>query len=550
MPPAIVHPTTGLPVKSAPANPRHRAGLSGDYARAFPYDAANVYHRETEGWYPQPYSPDYEYNIYRDRIVARSRDLARNDGWASGGIQKILDATIGAHWRFVSKPDYRALSYFNKAFDAVWARDFRHAVEARWRSFSEDPNLYCDATRQLNFAQMMRLALRHKLVDGENLIVNEWMPERLGYGGAQYATCFRVVDPDRLSNPYDRIDTLYQRGGIDIDEDGVPLAYNIREAHQYDWYGAVQSMIWQRMERETDWGRRIVIHDYDRERADQHRGVPLMAPVMNRMKMLAKYDQAELQAAILNAILSIAVTSPHDPEGLREAATTTEAGNEQWYWQTRKHYRDERPLHLSEAQVMALFPGEDITPIQAERPGSAHDPFTHYALRNVAAQLGTTAEEMTLDWSKANYSSARAGMIIGVKTAMRRRGDFASNTSMQCVVAWMEELFEDRQFRDVLPKGGSVPGFLDARAAYSRGHFLGPGKGYIDQVKEKQGMILGMDAGVSTLQHECAEQGFDWEENLDQRQLEVEEFKKRGLPLPDWVGVQPAYSTDEKPKAD
>jgi lambda family phage portal protein len=501
---------------------------------------------ETEGWYPSITSQDFEYNIHRDRVTGRSRDLYRNDGWASGGLTRILDATVGAHFRFISMPDYRALSYFAKGFDAEWAREYRHALESRWRTFAEDTNNYCDAARQLTFVQMMRLALRHKIVDGENLLTLDWMPERVGYGAAHFATAIRLIDPDRLSNPQDQTDTMYMRGGVEIDADGVPLAYHIRRAHQNDWYGAVEANIWDRIERETAWGRRTVIHDYDRERADQHRGIPLITPVMNRMKMLTKYDQVELQAAVLNAVLGIAVKSPYDPEGLREVATSEDADDPQyWYWNQLRADRERSPLRFAQAQVLPLRPGEDVTQIQANRPGAMHDPFTYYALRNVASGLGTTAEELTLDWSKSNYSSARAGFVIAIKTAKRRRHDFATNTAMPCVVAVAEEAFDNGE----LPLPNNAPDFVEARAAYTRGQFLGPGQGNIDPVKERQGQVLGMDMGTTTLMHESAENGADYEENLDQRAIEIRMFRERGLPLPKWFGAETAKETMQPQEA-
>jgi hypothetical protein len=65
---------------------RPQAGLAGAARNFFPYDAANLFSAETDGWQPWVQSPDHEINIHRDRMVARSRDLRRNDGWASGGI--------------------------------------------------------------------------------------------------------------------------------------------------------------------------------------------------------------------------------------------------------------------------------------------------------------------------------------------------------------------------------------------------------------------------------------------------------------------------------
>ena len=73
----------------------------------------------------------------------------------------------------------------------------------------------------------------------------------------------------------------------------------------------------------------------------------------------------------------------------------------------------------------------------------------------------------------------------------------------------------------------------------SKCKWLGPGRGWVDPVAEKQGAVLGMAAGLSTLEVEAAENsGDDWEEIIDQRALEIKKFKENGIPLPDWTGNQ------------
>lgn len=524
---------------------RSRASLSGsDASGIFPYDAASWYGKEVSGWNPTTYSPDHEINTYRDRIVGRSRDLRRNDGWASGGITRILDSVVGAQFHLCSQPDYQALAFLNKGFDHVWADEFSAAAEAKFRSYANDPNRYCDATETLLLTQGLYVALCHKLVDGEDLIVMEWLPERIGYGAAQYATAFRLIDPDRLSNPREQIDTKYLRGGVEINDGGVPLAYHIRRAHQYDWYNTMDSMVWDRVERQTDWGRTVVIHDLDRDRSDQHRGVPILASVMPRMKMLTRYDGAELQAAVLNAILSYVIKSPMDPEGLKATLDDGDVRDAPWYWQTRQAYNRSNPIVMDDVRILNLFPGEDANQLAQQRPGHHHDPFTNYILRNVAAGLGTTAEQLTQDWSKANYSSIRAALIEARKTVLRRRANFADNTATPIYCCWLEEAMD----RDELPLPNNAPDFVEARAAYSRCRWIGPAQGWVDPVKERQGVVLGMDAALSTLQDECAEQGGDWRQRIDQRSIEVERFKQRGLKPPVWAGQEDAHETATKPQ--
>jgi lambda family phage portal protein len=525
----------------APAKPR--AGLGGPARNFFPYDASNLFSAETDGWMPWIQSPDQEINIFRDRMVARSRDLRRNDGWASGGITALLDEIIGSHFRLSSQPDYRALSLFDKAFDDKWAAEFKHAFEARFRAFAEDPNFYCDSQQQLSFVQLMRLGLSCKLVDGEDLIKLDYNPDQVGYGAAQYATSILVIDPDRLSNPMEEVDTYNRRGGVQIDDRGIPQGYHVRRAHQGDWFGAVQSMQWDFVPRRTDWGRPIIVHDFDRERVDQHRGVPIYVPVMNRMKMITTSDRAALQAAVLNSIFSLSVTSPYDPDGMKDAL---DAGGreDQWYWQQRKDYREQRPLSMQDARIMQLFPGEKAEALKSERPNANHADFSHYALRHIAAQLGTTAEKITKDWSKVNYSSARAAILDARKTTRRRMGDFSTGTATPIAAAVLEEMMD----KGDLPLPRNAPEFPAARAAYSRMRWIGPGQGWIDPVKEAQAAIIRMDAGVSTLEQECADQGGDAEENLDTRQREIAEMRKRGIPLPKWAAGAGAQETEEKPK--
>jgi capsid protein len=161
-----------------------------------PYDAADSFSDSMADWQPALWSPDNEINVYRDRIVSRIRDLVRNDGWASGSVTRILDNAVGANFRPIIKPDYRALAIMtgNKAFDYSWADEYGRVIEAAWRTWANDPAHYCDVERKLTVSQMMRLAFRHKLIDGDALAVLQYRTDRLGHGRAQYATTVQMID--------------------------------------------------------------------------------------------------------------------------------------------------------------------------------------------------------------------------------------------------------------------------------------------------------------------------------------------------------------------
>ncbi|MDB5822181.1 MAG: capsid protein [Herminiimonas sp.] len=525
--------STGRPFSESTPG-KVRASVGDGPSGTFPYEAASWQTQEMGNWQPWIRSPDAEINQFRDRMVARSRDLARNDGWAAGGITRILDNTVGASMRLSANPDYRALAAMTgiKAFDAAWAEDFRRAVEALWRGYADDLGRYNDVNRQLTVSQQMRLALRHKLIDGDSLVVAYWKPERIGRGKARYATSYLVVDPDRLSNPFQMMDTKYMRGGVEIDDDGVPVAYHVRKAEQNDWYNAAESMVWERVEREDDDGWMRVIHDFERDRAGQHRGIGIFTPVLARFKMLARYYGVELQAATIAATFGTYVTSPYDPALVQEKLAGEDDDELTQYQQLRTDWGKERPAMLNGARVPTLAPGEEIKSVAGEHPHNGFGEFAHEMLRTFAAAAGISAEQVTQDWSKTNYSSARAALMESWKTLTRRLGEFKTGTATPMYSCALHEMMD----RGDLPLPRNAPDFMDARTHYSRCDWLGVARGWIDPVKEKQGVILGMDGALSTLKRECAEQGLDYEEVIQQRAIEIQQFREAGLPPPNWYG--------------
>ncbi|MFT8890838.1 MAG: phage portal protein [Acetobacter papayae] len=521
-------------VPAAPRPPRREPNaLTGWPGQAF--DAADIYGQRMQGWMPPLFSADTERSPYRNRIVSRVRDLVRNDGWAAGAVTRVLDNAVGVMLRPVSKPDYRYLAHLsgNPAFDAQWAHEFARAVDSWYRAWAEDPGRYNDAERMLTFAQQLHLGFRHLIVDGDAVAYLPWLEDNIGMGRARYATAVQIIDPDRLSNPQNQYDLKNLRNGVEITDAGVPIAYHIRRAHQADWYSMGDTVIWDRIERETSWGRPQVVHFFEHHRGGQHvGGTGMLTPVLQRLKMLIKYDGTELDAAIINAIFAAYVESPYD-HGITEEAI--EGGDDSLgvYQDMRTQFHESRNISLNGARMPILFPGEKINTVSAARPAGNFREFERAVLNNVASGAGMAPMQVSNDWSDVNYSSARGALLEAWKTMKRRREDFSIGFASPIRIALLEEIMEAEK----LPLPRNAPKFLEARHAYARCRWLGPGRGWIDPVAEREGAILGMQGGLSTLEDECAEsEGRDWEETLDQREVELDAFRKRRLPEPEWLG--------------
>lgn len=526
-----------IPARVAPPPRPRTLAIRGEGVTA--YDAANMFSPEGRDWNAYLASPDVEQNFFRDVIVARIRDLVRNDGWANGAISRILDGVVGGDLRLVAKPDYQALSLQSKTLDKQWADEFGRAAEALWRSYSRDPGRWCDGGRRYTVPQLFRLAYRQKLVDGEALGLPLWLPERRGFGRARYCTTLQLIDTDRLSNPHLAIDTKYRRAGVEIDDWGAPVGYHIRRAHMGDWFNAVASVTWDRIDRETEFGRPLVIHDFDSDRPGEHRGAGgLLRPVLTRMKMLSQYDSVELQAAVVNSVFAAYVESSADLASLQDALNAPPAVGWQHGGQDSPPvpgggpYADSR-LKVGDGVLPVLRPGEKLVSVDSKRPSTNYPAFENAVIRNLAAALGMTAEQLSQDWSRVNYSSARAALLEAWKTLQRRRHDFGVGFCTPFYSCFLEEAID----RGELPMPAGAPDFVEARAEYSHCRWMGPPRGWIDPVKEAQAAVLRMDAGLTTLEQECAEQGLDWEEVVEQRALERARFDKLKLPHPTWMGV-------------
>lgn len=500
-----------------------RAALTGTR----PFDAADRGSQELGQWNPVLSSPDAAMNADRDTIVARIRDLVRNDGWASGGVTKICDAVVGADLRLSATPDYRHLATWGgRGFDAVWAKEFAQAAEANWRGWAYDPAKWCDVTRHHMMPGLFRLAFRHLLVDGDALAALPWRPGRVGAGRARLATAVQLVHPDRLSNPQNRFDMLEVRGGVQLDQDGAAVGYHIRRAHEGDWWAAGDSQVWDYVPRETDWGRPVMVHYFEADEAGQHRGAGgLFAPILARLRMLARYDAAEMQQAVVNAIFGAYIESPMDSELVQDSLSEYQEG--------RADFHDAKRLSLNGVRIPTLYPGEKMNFLSSSRPSANFRSFENAVLRNVASGLGLSHPQLSQDWSEVNYSSARAALLEAWKTLSRRRAEFAAGFCTPIYSAFLEEVFEAGE----LPLPAGAPDFMEARTEYARCRWIGPGRGWVDPVREPTGSLLKVAGALSSLTNEAAENGgVDLEETLDQRALEVRMFRDRGLPLPPELG--------------
>jgi len=299
------------------------------------HTSASVTARELASWKPSKGSADNDLLPELSTIVARSRDLSRNHGVASGAIQTLNDNIVGTGLRLSAKPDYKLLGKTKE-----WEEEWQVKVEGLWRSWAET-NL-CDASQTMNFHGLTTLVFKSCLVNGEALVLPLWLK------GRKFSTCLQLIESDRLSNPQNTTDNKNMRGGIEIDKYGAPVAYNIKKSHPGDYWIGADIDNWERIPAYTDFGRRRVIHIHDIERIGQTRGKPILTAIMPMFKMLDHYERSELQAAIVNAMIAAFIETPMDAENLNEMF----GGNGTDYLDAKKDWK----VKLEGGSIIPIFP--------------------------------------------------------------------------------------------------------------------------------------------------------------------------------------------------
>ena len=484
-------------------------------ASATAHHAASTNDPAMLSWQPMPGSADADLLPELETLVPRARDLARNNGLMAGAVQTNKDNIIGAVLRLSATPDARLLGW-----EPERAREWGNRVESLFRSYAD--TTACDAAGELNLLGLTLQVLGGVINNGDALALPLWLPR----AGDPWATRLMAVESDRLSTPPGKEAEENIRAGIEKDRYGAPIAYHIRNKHPGDRYGfgrtggmgwlVDDAGTWERVPAFTEWGRRRVLHLHDKERTGQSRGKPLVTAVMKEFHMAGKYCSTELQASVANSLIAAFLESSLDSESA--ARLFGEDPRSEW----GKSVSQARNIRMPQgASIINLPAGAKLSPFTPGRPNAAFEAFMNSVLRHIAAGMNLPYELLLKDFSQSNYSSARAALLEAWRYFHGRRRWLTDYWLRPIYDLWLEEAINAGMIE--------APGFYQNRYAYTRCRFIFAGRGWVDPTKEAQAAQLRMQIGVSTLEAECAEQGLDWEEVLQQRAFEARRLQELGL---------------------
>lgn len=380
----------------------------------------------------------------------------------------------------------------------------------------------CDAERVDNFYKLQQLAFLSYLMSGDTFVL---MPMR-EEPGQPYSLRIRIIEADRVCSPdlFDRLVPCEVNGikvqqivqGVETDADGVVVAYWICNRHPLSNTATIQpgEMQWTRVEafgKET--GRRNVLHIMNRERPGQRRGVPILAPVLEAIKQLGRYTDAEVTAAVLSAMFTVAVLkqNPSDGRPFGEMLPPDMLIDSE----------DQSSIELGPGAFVDMAPGEDIKMIDPKHPNTGYDEFTNAVIRQIGAALEIPPEVLFKQFT-ASYSAARGALNEFWRTCAMQRDWFKDDFCKPIYDEWFAEAVARGRIK--------APGFLAdpaIRKTYVACTWSGPARTNLNPVQEVQAAAMRVENCFSTAADETAQMtGGDYNRNVRARVIEAKRKKE------------------------
>lgn len=483
--------------------------------------------RETMAWRPNMGSPDQIIHGVKDQADARAQDMSLNDGYISGAVQLHKDNIVGAQYVLNSEPNWRVLGATPE-----WSEQFQTAVESRFNLIAQSEECWLDAARRNPFAVMVRLAVGTWVLSGEVLATAEWVRET----GRPCRTAIQMISSRRLSNPNGVADSSTLRRGIEMNKYGRPIAYHIRNSFPTEYFAGEDPFTWKRVPATKNWGRRQVIHIMEQLAPSQSRGVADMVAALKQMKMTKKFQDVTLQNAVVNATYAAAIESELPAGQVFETmggADGTDAGMMSYlgsYMGALDSYlSSSKNIAIDGAKIPHLFPGTKLSLTPVGTPGGVGTGFEESLLRHISACLGLSYEQFSRDYSKTNYSSARASMNETWKSMQSKKSMVADRFANQIFALWLEEEIATGTLP--LPPGKTADWFYEplVKDALCSCSWIGASRGQIDELKETQSAMLRIKSGLSTYAEESSRLGKDWRDTFAQRAREEKLLKELDL---------------------
>ena len=335
----------------------------------------------------------------------------------------------------------------------------------------------------------------------------------------------RLIEPEQVATPW-RVGMRAPENEVDgvvLDEHFLPVAYRVLRHHPGDcggWGGGAggggDPAAFDTLPAAS------VLHYFRPDRPGQMRGIPDITPALPLFAQLRRYTLAVIAAAETAADFAAVLYTDAPANG---EADPLEPMDE---------------VELEKRMATVLPGGWKLGQVHAEQPTTSYAEFKREILNEIARCLNMPFNVAAGNSSGYNYASGRLDHQTYFKSLRVDQHHLRLAVLDRLLRAWLDEA---TLVEGLLPQSMRVRSWGGAATPHT---WFWDGVEHVDPAKEATAQATRLANHTTTLAHEYARQGRDWEDELRQRAKELALMAELGLPLTTTAQQESAPRRDEE----
>lgn len=404
---------------------------------------------------------DHLSEVNHDTLRDTSRDLDRNNMFAKAILDRQEEAVIG-----------NGIDFKIQSPNKGWNKRAESLLKGWWNNTPEVRGIFSGP-------DLERMALRSVHVDGDILFA------LLNQRGQ-----IQAIEGDRIRSPHNASENIVN--GVELDRFGSPVNFYVHDHEDRRKKRARKS---DPIVIESDKSVFLAL----RHRFSQTRGVPAFTP---NMELFEDID-AFTEASIIQQKISAAHVMFVERNNLSDLDSIT----------------TEEDIYGNQDQVQTFKPGtimygekgETAKMLGASQTGQQFAPFVTQLQRFAGLDFGLPLEILALDFSKTNYSSARASLLTAHK-CFKKKHDFLVRNFLEPIFKWKIDQWQ---------KSGKLSERGDYEITASPPKMIS-----LDPAKETRADVDRIKTGLTSNREVCSINGTSWKDTLSYREDEIIEAGK------------------------
>lgn len=365
-------------------------------------------------------------------------------------------------------------------------------VEQLWRLFAESKE--SDITGRRTFYQTQYQSRLSRKVDGEYFAIVRYLEGSPRYKNRMCPMSLQFVRPEQIANPtkqsdIDMMKTLNHTcvDGIELDEWGQAVAYYVHDQEKYV-----------RIVKYDEKSKRIfMIHGANLEEIGQFRGISTIASYLHELNKLTGYKLAELQAAMINALIAIWV-KPSDSNNSSKPFAGI-AKRQQMITPQVENAPKQAEVNDSGMIIQNLKAGEEIQSYDTRRPNVNYAMFHDSIMKGMTSAEGYAQSVVSVTFN-SNYSAHRGELLLTWNKVEIEREQENADLNNPIFRQWLQEMVRSGMLVE-LANFNTSPYIANA---WSKSDWIGFPKLDIDPKATVEAAAMRVKEGFSTRDRETA----------------------------------------------